>query len=463
MALTPRFGFLRVGGAAGGAITDRGFQFTNADRLLLDRLLTAMEAHDHGGGARVSDPTAAPTLALDTANGVLPGGKTFYYTTAYVDRYGLETASGPEAAIATPAQVAAPTRPTLTAVTTGGTLTAGLYTYALTFEVGSYETQLGEQNVITLLSDRDTVQLGLPSMPVGADAIAVWRKGPNDNGFTKIGTSTATTIQDDGTVPSDPCACDPDKLPPTENLTNSTNAVTVTLPNASFVHDAANGIERWRVYRATSSGGYGAKSLVAEIADLDGSGLLVTEYVDYGANAADGQPKSQSQTLIPSVGIGGGTSGVVGEGLIKDSGGTIWALTATLDGQIVSTAQPQSIATVYEGFSLTDSLGSEWRVTIGTDGILVTTDAAAAAGETSYSADDGPFLRTVDGSVSYQLDVETDGRLITHGDAANAGYVRLPERTEPDTPTSGGVLWVGTDGALNFKGKDGTNTVLVPA
>lgn len=458
MGTTPRFGLARVGGDAGGSLTDDGFKFSNEDRATLDGILAALEAHDHSGGSRVADPVIAPTLQLDVVNGTLPGGRTFYYSVSYVDRYGLETAVGDEAAIATPAQVPPPVAPALTALA-GGTLDPGLYSYVLTYEAGDYETQIGDRAVIQLLADRGTVQLDLPSIPVEADAIAVWRWGPADSGFTKIGTTVASTIADDGTVPSDPCACDPENLPPTENLTSSTNSVLISLPNAAFVHDELNGIARWRVYRALTPGGYGAKSLIAEVAGLDGDGLLVTDFVDLGAPGISGRPKSLSQTLIPSTALTSGAGG--GQFFLVDALDVTWRLYCDADGQLATEAQPQAM-TADEGLTVTDILGLPWRVTVGTDGVLTTEQTSGSLpGEQVHAYGDGPHLPTPDGTVTFQLEVTTDGELETKGLNDRSGIQYFPERTEPVTPTSGGFLFV-TDEGLKFKGSAGTVTFIAP-
>ena len=129
---TPRFGFSFFGGSVAGALTDDGSAFTMRDRLALDHILEALEGHQHSnpaGGQRVPDPTGIPAATLLTG-GTLGAGQTLYYAVTFVDRHGLETASSDEIAIETATIVATPASPD--AVTaTGGTLTPGLYYYAV--------------------------------------------------------------------------------------------------------------------------------------------------------------------------------------------------------------------------------------------------------------------------------------------------------------------------------------------
>lgn len=415
MALTERFGLSRVGGAAGGSLTGDGFKYTDQDRRTIDRILNAFETHSHTGGDRLADPAAAPGLVLDSTNGTLAGGITYYYRISYIDRFGLETAASPEVAVATPGQVSSPSRPTLVAQSTGGTLTAGLYSYALTAESGDYETQLGPESIIQLLSDRDAIELTLPALPAGADSFGVWRRGPDDSGFTKIGTTSAATILDDGTVPSDPCACDPDNLPPQENRTNSTNAVVVTVPNPALLQDAASDIARWRIYRATSPGGYGAKSLVAEVTDLDDDGFLVTSYTDLGGTPAQGGPLERSQTLTPSVAISGG--GGAGGQLFLGDGVDTWRISVGYDGILNTTKLSSPITDIDEVIALTSPTAGTFLLTIDAGGVLTTTSGTDPEA-TLYENGAGPHLPSPNGVVTFQLEVTDDGELETHGDVA---------------------------------------------
>lgn len=439
MGQTKRFQLNKFGGADGGSVSDDGYKFSDRDRDTLDAILAAYEAHNHSGGDRLTDPGAAPTLSLLKEGGALPGGRTYYYRVAFMDAYGLETAASAEALIATPPQVQPPGAPTLTALTTGGTLVEGLYQYALTAEAGDYETQLGTIAVITLMSDRDAIQIELPALPTGADSFGVWRQGPNASGFTKIGTTTAATILDDGSVPDDPCACDPEKMPPQENRTSSTNMVTITAP--AF----PTGVRRWRVYRSLVSGSYGSQTLVAEIDDRDANGDLVTFFMDTGEPLSYGRPLDVSQTLIPSTPLAGGAGG--GTIYLEASDTSVWRITATRDGVIETRASSVPPGYAPSGLVLFDSVPLSWRVTVAPDGTLTTTQADALAGDLSFAAGTAPNLPTVDGAVSYKLTITNAGELTTFGDddstvVEGVGVRRVIASSTPPNDPQVGDLWI---------------------
>lgn len=439
MALTKRFQLNKFGGADGGSIADDGYKFSERDRDTLDAILSAFEAHAHTGGDRLVDPAAAPTLSLLTEGGALPGGRTYYYRVAFLDRYGLETAGSAEASVATPGQVQPPGPPTLTAAT-GGVLTEGLYQYALTAIAGEYETQLGTIAVLTLMPDRNAITLTMPALPAGATAFGIWRQGPDAVGFTRIGQTSAATILDDGSVADDPCACDPENLPPQENRTSSTNLVTVTAPTFP------TGVRRWRVYRTLVSGSYGAETLVAEISETDLDGNLVNYFMDDGTTLAYGRPLEVSQTLIPSTPLAGGAGGS-GSLWLEASDTSVWRLTCSRDGRLDT--RPSSVPPGYapSGIVLIDSLNVTWRVTINADGALVTAPGDALAGDLSFTTGTAPDIPTVDGAVSYKLSVTTAGELETHGTddstvLEGVGVRRIIASSTPPADPQLGDVWI---------------------
>lgn len=307
MATTSRFNFEKFGGDLGGSIEDDGGKFSSADRDLLDRLLATFELHTHAGGERLADPSGPPTVALDTSGGGLLPGTTYYYRISYVDQYGLETAASDEVSVITPDPIEPPIAPIATGVS-GGTLEPGLYYWAGTSMVSGVETPLGDPVLLTL-EDQTSVELDFDVVPDGADAIGVWRQGPTDAGFTRIGETNPgeTVFTDDGSVPSDPCACDPTLMPPEENLTGATSSVEVSIPVAdeALVGSVPIGaVLRWRIYRTELSGVYDTSaSLVHEIVETtDGTtatGLMLT-WTDEGDPLLPGFPLENSTTLTPS-------------------------------------------------------------------------------------------------------------------------------------------------------------------
>lgn len=452
MGSTQRFGLSTVGGPYGGSLTEDGYKFTGHDRVTLDRILEAFENHAHEGGQRLDNPTAAPALALDTVGGTLLSGVTYHYRVAYIDQFGLETAASAEASVVMPTSVDAPTSPLLTAQV-GGTLTQGVYYYALTAEAGSEQTQLGPAAVITLLPDRGTVVVELPALPAGADSFAIWRQGPDESGYTKVATGiVAATWTDDGTVPADPCACDPENLPPTQNRTNAANTVAITIPDSVLAQQADSPIRRWRVYRSTVSGGYGPSSLVAEVTDSADAGHVDLQYIDRGGALLAGAPLEVSQALSPSLrvtALAGGSGG--GHFFLNDSSGQTWRVLADLTGQLETRILDTPMSIAPEAVNLRDTAGTVWRLTVTTVGQLETTDNGATAShdEYLYEVGGGPHIPTPDATDTYQLGVDTSGALTTTGGQTPAstlvvgdGVRKITVAAAPPSDGREGDFWV---------------------
>lgn len=321
-----------------------GSNLTDHDKQVIDAILAAYEVHDHRNGAnsRLTDPTAVPTATLDSTQGALLGGTTYYYRVAYRDQFGLETAASGEVSVTTPSAIAPPSAPAVTTVT-GGTLGAGPTYYALSAVTANGETPLSTPTLISI-SDFNTVDVeGTNPFPDPAiTSYNVWRQGPRASGFTKIGsiTNPAVAFVDDGSVPDDQCACDPANLPPSVNLTSSTNQATLTLATADQPLFAAGALgHSWVVYRSTTSGVYPANSLVAQVTADDGMGGIVTSYIDDGlTQPSAGQPLDNSQTLTPSrplavtKSVSANTTASIGDIVLADA--TTSALTITLPGAV---------------------------------------------------------------------------------------------------------------------------------
>lgn len=418
MARTPRFGLNYFGGGIPGSLSEQGGKFTNTDRLLIDRVLAALEYHDHGGGERLEDPTGVPTADLQVGAGILSGGVTYYYRVSYIDQFGLETAASDEVSVAMPSKVATPTNPGLNTVA-GGSLDEGTHLYGVTALDASGETPLSQVSSVTV-SDWKTVEV-TPTMPAGATEISIWRQGPFDAGFTRLVTqSDASTFTDDGSIQPDPLACDPDKAPPSSNTTGSSGAVLVTAPSTDLVNPTL--ARRWRIYRTATSGVYDAESLLVEVtATEENSTQLVQEFLDDGSISLDtGMPLQSSVTLQPSEAIASVAGGVSGPTvLLRSPGGTAWRLVATRDGSIQTRLMPMPPSVVEffadQGIGLYDSLGSLWRVTVSDAGQVTTTSVGDTPGEDDYEYGRGPELATVDGAVSWPLSIQDDGVLTTYG------------------------------------------------
>jgi len=473
VAQTQRFGLSHFGLGVDGSFSEDGGKHTGRDRRTLDRILAAMEGHRHEGGARVEDPDFAPSLVLDDTQGALAAGATFYYRVSFIDQYGLETAAGDEASVATFASVSAPAPPRLEAET-GGTLDDGIYYYGLTGHSQGNETTLSPPQIITI-SDWNTVSVYVSNtLPTGTDEVSIWRQGPLESGYTRLATVAIgenahpeqpgdplyPLFVDDGSIPA--IAPTASNQPPTTNLTNASNAVEVIIPAIP------TGVQRWRLYRTRQSGQYGAASLVAEVVETEeeGSGALVTTFLDMGAALSPGKPLESSQTLSPSrllsdeLKSSGG-----GRVLLSSPDMSIWLVMATPLGQLET--RPTGLAAISSlpAPVLTDSSSALWRVRVDDTGSLSTEDAnvePTSGVDLRFEHNQGPNISTPDPGAFWRLGVNESGELFTEGDPVSGmDLVHLrPVFSEPQAPVSGGVLYF-QDGELRFKSSNDVVTTLV--
>jgi hypothetical protein len=128
---TSRYGFTTLDSPA-DTLDLHDWKFTDADRVLLDRLLTYVsERHVHTGvttGGQDAQPSAGPLLSLSKTGGILPPGTAVRYRAALVDIRGQEQVASKESVVYTPPQLAVP-GPLAISTTTTGTLIPGDYTY----------------------------------------------------------------------------------------------------------------------------------------------------------------------------------------------------------------------------------------------------------------------------------------------------------------------------------------------
>lgn len=297
---TPRFGFNFFGGDTDGTLADDDGKFTGEDRLLLDTILSALEKHNHRVPSALQAPTAIPSATYVRGGGALEGDTTYFYVISFVDADGLETVTGPEIDVEMPASLPTPDDPQGDTSTGSGTLSAGIYYYALTGLRTGEESALGTVTTVTVLDDENTVTFALPDLG-DATSYQLWRQSEDAQWWTRVGTGT-TTIVDDGSVPAAVYG-DPANLPPTTNSGVDDYQVVITLTgaDATTVQDTGG----WRIYRTTVSGTYSAASLVAEVIerldDLDPTSDLETTYVDTGDAPLVGSPQLiSSQLMIPA-------------------------------------------------------------------------------------------------------------------------------------------------------------------
>lgn len=294
MDRTDRFHLAILG--PGDAIADQGYQFSAADRRLIDRLLEhALEHHTHTGHAASDDtPAAAPALVLHTTGGAIGAGTRVHYRFTWVDTDGNESGSSPLGFIDTPAPVADPGAPAPSWTDTGGVLLPGSYSYLLTAYTGAstLETRAGAptQVRLTVTTSTSAITLTLPSVPTGADGFNIYRRKPGSPRFYYLAATTGSTYVDDGSVLDDATR----SLPKT-NTTYGTNAVTVSLPGATPTVPVGS---TWKLYRSFSATDWSVSVLhhVVETT-FELSGPVVSSFDDVGEPTSLGAPPDASQTF----------------------------------------------------------------------------------------------------------------------------------------------------------------------
>lgn len=285
------FGFTRLG--EGEPLSKNGWSFTDLDRLKLDNLLFAALTHRHDGAPALGDPTDPPTLTSSPTDGHLPAATTYFYRCSFVDQYGLETAASPEETVTTPDPLAPPTAPAAATEPTLGTVLPGVYSYLITYTdaYGGETTPSALNNIDVVGGATNRIRLTLPDLPPGATGYNLYRSRPGQSAFYYLGATSATIWYDNGQVE------DQSIQAPTVNTTNAANSVTITIP-LGFIPD---GCVAWRIYRASTSGGYDGNSLVHEVIEgvTDTSTVPRTFWVDTGDGLTQGFPQNQSST-VPS-------------------------------------------------------------------------------------------------------------------------------------------------------------------
>lgn len=290
---TSHYGFQRLG--AGDAFSENSYKFTDADRVLMDRLVyLGAEGHRHTGesaSGTYASPSLGASISLTSGGGALPSGTRVYYKYAYVDAYGNESAPSPEVYVDTPTPIDSPNPPSLTYSSTGGTLLPGTYFYVLAAyrNTSTEETLALSPAYITVLptTSTNTITLTLPSPPTGAHGFNVYRQKAGGDGYyfvKSIATNVATpptTYVDTGADAED---CN--RTLPISNSTFSTNTVTISLPGATPIVPTGY---TWKIYRTFTAGNY-TDSVLA-------SGISSTSYADTGLGTTTGQPAASAQFI----------------------------------------------------------------------------------------------------------------------------------------------------------------------
>jgi hypothetical protein len=288
---TTHFGFTRIG--AGDPRSKNGWSADDLDKIKLDNLIFAALTHTHNGAPALGDPTDPPTFAVVPTGGHLPAATTFYYRCSFVDEHGLETAAGPEGSVTTPNPVAPPTAPAATPLATSGTITPGIYAYLISYTdaYGGETTPSPINNVQVTSGTTNQIRLDLPTMPTGITGYNIYRSRPGQSAFYYVASTTSAQWYDTGIVEDQTITA------PTVNSTNAANSIQVTIP-LGFI---PLGCTSWKIYRATTSGGYDGNSLVHDVTEgaTDTSVIPVATWTDTGDVLLAGFPQNMSST-VPS-------------------------------------------------------------------------------------------------------------------------------------------------------------------
>lgn len=292
---TTRWGLSILG--PGDTLNSDGYKALDADRRLMDRLLTVgCEEHRHTG-ERGADrtPTAPPNLELKLEGGTMSAGDRFFYAYTILDDAGNESAPSPPTPIDMPAAIPAPTAPALTALVGSGSLLPGTYSYVLSAYAGvtTFETKAESSAVITIFGiNPGSVSIILPDLPLGAEGLNVYRKAPSGLHYLYIDSipnpTNGSTWVDDGSIEGN---CDR-SLPPT-NRTSNANSVIVAFPGAT--PDLPEGWS-WRIYRATNAQDW-SHSYLLDITPMGATPHTPLAWTDTGLGAQTGQPPVLSQVL----------------------------------------------------------------------------------------------------------------------------------------------------------------------
>lgn len=293
---TDRWGLTTLG--SGDSIAADGYKFADADRHLIDRLLRyAAEEHRHTGQVGSdTTPEVGPTLTLVPGGGAMPASARYYYRFTTIDILGNESAGSPIVAIDTPGSLSVPGAPALSYVTGSGALEPGTYSYVLSAYSGAstLETKAINSAAITVpgTSTTNSVSLILPTLPISATGLNVYRKSASGMHYLYLASIAAPTVGqvwvDDGSLEGD---CD--RSLPATNHTNNTSAVRVSYPGAT---PAITEGWAWRIYRSTSAYEW-SRSYLADLNPIGATPYTPVEYLDVGGGTETGAPPTVAQVI----------------------------------------------------------------------------------------------------------------------------------------------------------------------
>jgi hypothetical protein len=285
-------GLTRLGPDDSLSEDNSSFQTTNP--VVTDRYLRRAIEHRHTGAAGLAAPDTAPTLSVDTSQGIIPADVALSVTYTLVDAFGGETLPAPVSTITTSVPLDTPDdEPTLELIDTGGSLRIGTYNYAVAVtDTAGGETPIGPYASL----DRDAgpanasiTVTGLATIAGGVDGATGWRLYRSINAqpfyFLAEGDLSMNAVTDDGSLCVD---CTGRPLDDDQNTTHGTNSLRIALPTGGPVA-AATAI---RVY-VTDGSTFITPCLLDELSPSEAGTVRTYTQLD----VLDGQPPDANQSL----------------------------------------------------------------------------------------------------------------------------------------------------------------------
>lgn len=307
-------------------------RFASDDRDTIDQALYNAVQHKHVGSTGSNAPATPLTLSLSTTGGTIPAATTVRYKYTFTDPLTGETQASPETVVTTPDPLIAPSAPTASLQSIGGTLEPGQYFYVLTAYQGASTVETKALNPLAILVPAGTstneVTLNLPTLPAGATGFNVYRRAPNEARYSFLASTADATYVDGGVVSTS-------RSIPTHNTTSATNSITVTVGESP-----ASG-QTWTLYRSYSADFTSSR--------LVGLTSVDTTYTDIGANTQSASPPSASITNPSKIQLTGGAEvqGVLPKTMMEGGGVTdlTWNVATSTVVSSTGTDAPLTAAT----------------------------------------------------------------------------------------------------------------------
>lgn len=259
------------------------YKFGTADRRTIDHLLRlALEDHIHDEATSPDELVqGAPLLNTDTEGGIMPASTRYFYRFSLIDPSGHETISSQVSSTITAGEVPPPLAPTVS-LGPSASMTGGRYS----FKVSAYtNTDATDETTMSPSVEIDVpvsgaVVVAMPSIPSGALGFNVYRRGPQDDRYYYVATTTDPTVTTGVATPTR------SRPGPVKNTTHRSSQVSITLP---FNPPTGYG---WRIYRTANPMTW-AGSLLTTI-PIAASNLT---FVDLGNSTIAGSPARTSPVV----------------------------------------------------------------------------------------------------------------------------------------------------------------------